>query len=162
MTQQSMDMFEFLADLVSVGLKLLWVTGAGFLLFYWLNDPIKLSNEKVWAKIVIVSILTINGVFIHRTVIPFIQGQIGRTMLEGVSLRRKILFVTTGVISFVSWYGPLVVANLSQLNFQVPMVQILIVYAIVLLMVLSIAHMVLFGSQIAKFVRMHIRVRRHI
>jgi hypothetical protein len=160
MTTQSYEVFEFLADLVSVGLKLLWVTGLGFLVFYWFNDPVKLGNEKIWAKIVIVGILTINGAFIHRTVIPFMQGQIGLTMLEGMSLGRKILFVTTGMISFVSWYGPLIIANLPQLNFQVPVIQILLVYAFVLLSVLAAAHTVLFGSQIAKIGRTIFRPSR--
>lgn len=153
MTQQKFEMFRFLADLVNVGLKLLWVTGLSFLVFYWMTEPVKLGNEKVWAKMVIVGILTINGVFIHRTVIPFMHGQIGRTMLDGVPFRKKITFVTMGMISFVSWYGPVIIANLPQLNFQVPMVQILIAYAFVLLAVLTIAHLVLFGSEIASYGR---------
>ena len=153
MTDQRVEVFEFLADLVSVGLKLLWVTGLGFLLFYWMYEPVKLGNEKVWAKMVIVGILTINGMFIHRTVIPFMKGQIGRTMLQGMPFHRKFMFVTTGMVSFVSWYGPLVIANLPQLNFQVPMAQILVVYAIVLCIVLALAHVILFGSEIASFGR---------
>jgi len=162
MTQQSFEIFAFLADLVSVGLKLLWVTGIGFLIFYYLNDPVKLGNEKVWAKIVIVGILSINGFFIHKTVMPFMYGQIGLTMLEGVSLGRKILFVTTGMISFVSWYGPLVIANLPQLNFQVPMIQILVLYGLVLAAILSVAHTVLFGSEIVRFFRMRFRRNQYL
>ena len=160
MTTQTYEVFEFLADLVSVGLKLLWVTGLGFLAFYWFYDPIKLGNEKVWAKMVIVSILSINGYFIHRSVIPFMHGQIGRTMLEGVMMRRKIVFVTMGMVSFVSWYAPLIIANLSQLNFQVPMLQILVLYGLVLCGVLAIAHVLLFGSQIATVIRKGVSRRR--
>lgn len=162
MTQQSFEMFVFLADLVSVGLKLLWVTGLGFLLFYWLTDPVKLGNEKVWAKMVIVGILTINGWFIHRTVIPFMHGQIGLTMLGGVPFRKKFVFVTMGMVSFVSWYGPVVIANLPQLNFQVPMVQILIAYGVVLFCVLALAHLLLFGSEIASLGRNRIRRRSYL
>lgn len=162
MTEQSVEFFEFLSSLVSVGLKLLWVTGLGFLWFYWMYEPIKLENEKVWAKMVIVGILTINGAFIHQTVLPFMGGQIGRTMLEGVSLGKKFLFVTTGMISFVSWYGPLVIANVTQLNFQVPMIQILIVYAMVLATIMVTAHVVLFGSEIANFWRNRLYRRRSI
>lgn len=160
MTTQTYEVFEFLADLVSVGLKLLWVTGLGFLAFYWFYDPIKLGNEKVWAKMVIVGILSINGYFIHRSVIPFMHGQIGRTMLEGVMMRRKIVFVTMGMVSFVSWYAPLIIANLSQLNFQVPMLQILVLYGLVLCGVLAIAHVLLFGSQIATVIRKGVSRRR--
>lgn len=153
MTQQKFEMFHFLADLVNVGLKLLWVTGLSFLIFYWLTDPVMLGNEKVWAKMVIVGILTINGYFIHRTVIPFMYGQIGNTMLGGVPFRKKFAFVTMGMISFVSWYGPVIIANLPQLNFAVPMVQILAAYGAVLLTIMVIAHLVLFGSEIANLGR---------
>lgn len=161
MTQQSFDVFEFCADLVSVGLKLLWLTGLGFLLFYWMTDPIKLTNEKVWAKMVIVAILSINGFYIHRTVIPFVHGQIGARMLDGVPLHEQMLFTTTGVISFASWYGPLVIANLPQLNFQVPMVQILVVYALVLVVLIAIAHVVLIGAASTSRARSLMRVRQH-
>ena len=147
---------------MNVGLKLLWVTGLGFLLFYWLQDPVKLSNEKIWAKIVIVFILSVNGWFIHRSVLPFMYGQIGQTMLGGVRFRRKFVFVTMGMISVVSWYAPLIIANLPQLSFAVPMLQILIVYGIVLFTVLTIAHLLLFGSEIAAFGRNRFRRRSYL
>lgn len=162
MTQQKFEMFNFLADLVNVGLKLLWVTGISFLVFYYFNDPVKLGNEKVWAKMVIVGILTINGWFIHRSILPFMHGQIGMTMLQGVAFRKKFAFVTMGMVSFVSWYGPVIIANLPQLNFQVPMVQILMAYGIVLLCVLTVAHIVLFGSEITQFMRSRLRRRSYL
>jgi len=162
MTQQKLEMFAFLADLVNVGLKLLWVTGLGFLVLYWLTDPVKLGNEKVWAKMVIVGILTINGWFIHRIVLPFMHGQIGYTMLGGVPFRKKFVFVTMGMISFVSWYAPIVIANMPQLNFAVPMVQILIAYAAVLILVMTIAHVVLFGSEIANMARNRLHRRSYL
>ncbi|WP_373635507.1 hypothetical protein [Yoonia sp. SS1-5] len=146
MTQRDYDIFAFLSGFVAVGLKLLWVTGLGFLAFYWAFEPVKLGNEKVWAKMLIVAILTINGVFIHRTIIPFIYRQIGEPMLQGISRRKRHAFVTAGIVSFVSWYAPLVIANLPHLNFQVPMIQILEVYGLVLLAVMIVAHLVLVGS----------------
>ncbi|MEO1640996.1 MAG: hypothetical protein AAFU41_17300 [Pseudomonadota bacterium] len=153
MTFQRLEMFEFLADIVNVGLKLLWMTGLCFLLLYWATDPVKLGNEKVWAKMVIVAILTINGWFIHRTVIPFMQGQVGYTMLGGITLRKKCVFVTMGMISVVSWYLPIIIANLPQLNFAVPMWQILLAYGGILSLVLLLAHVLLFGSEIAAYAR---------
>jgi hypothetical protein len=162
MTEQKFEMFHFLADLVNVGLKLLWVTGLSFLVFYWMSDPVKLGNEKVWAKMVIVTILSLNGWFIHRTVIPFMYGQIGSTMLGGVPFHKKFIFVTMGMISFVSWYAPVVIANLPQLNFQVPMVQILIAYALVLLCIMTLAHLLLFGSEIASAGRNRLRRRSYL
>ena len=143
LTQQSCDIFEFCADIVAIGLKLLWVTGIGFLIFYWAYEPIKLTNEKVWAKMVIVAILTANGVYIHRTILPFLQQQVGGTMLEGTTRLRQHIFISAGMVSFVSWYGPLIIANLPHLNFKVPMLQILGIYGIVLCAVFALAHLIL-------------------
>ena len=162
MTDQRLEMFEFLADLVSVGLKLLWMTGLCFLLLYWATDPVKLGNEKVWAKMVIVTILTINGWFIHRTVLPFMQGQIGYTMMGGLSLRKKCAFISMGMISVVSWYLPIIIANMPQLNFAVPMIQILVAYGAILLSVMLIAHVLLFGSEIMSYMRYRLRRRSYL
>ncbi|MEL6682475.1 MAG: hypothetical protein AAFQ09_07495, partial [Pseudomonadota bacterium] len=162
MTEQSYEYFVFFSDIVSVGLKLLWVTGFGFLVFYWANDPIKLQNEKVWAKMVIVGILTINGMFIHKTILPLIGQRVGTTMLYGLSLRRRAVLVTSGMVLVVSWYTPLIIANIPHLNFQVPMVQILALYGAALLGVLIVAHMALFGAQIAETMRYRIGGRRHL
>ncbi|MEJ6402286.1 hypothetical protein [Yoonia sp. 2307UL14-13] len=143
LTQHATDVFAFCAEVVGVGLKLLWVTGIGFLIYYWLYEPIKLTNEKVWAKMVIVAILTVNGHFIHKTILPFLQEQVGRTMLEGTTRLRQHLFVSASIVSLVSWFGPLIIANLPQLNFQVPMLQILAIYAMVLAAFFTVAHLIL-------------------
>jgi len=143
MTQQSCDIFAFCSDIVAVGLKLLWVTGLGFLIYYYVYEPVKLTNEKVWAKMVIVAILSVNGYYIHKTILPFLQQQVGGTMLEGTTQLQQHIFVSAGMISFVSWFGPLIIANLPHLNFQVPMLQILLVYGLVLAGVFIIAHLVL-------------------
>ncbi|MFQ1700694.1 hypothetical protein ACJ5NV_08865 [Loktanella agnita] len=152
-TSQNVELFIFFADLVAVGLKMLWITGFGFLLYYWAYEPVKLGNEKVWAKMTIVAILSINGVFLHKAVIPFLAQQIGQTMLHGLPLHKRMLFITAGMISFVSWYAPLVIANLPHLNFQVPMIQILGVYAITLIGVLSVAYIGLLGHFVAGVAR---------
>lgn len=143
LTQQHCDIFTFCADIVAIGLKLLWMTGLCFLVFYWIFEPVKLTNEKVWAKMVIVAILTANGVFIHRTVLPFLQQQVGGTMLQGTTLLRQHIFLSAGMVSFVSWYAPLIIANLPHLNFKVPLIQILGVYGIVLCGVFVTAHTIL-------------------
>ena len=153
LNEQNFQVFVFCADIVDVGLKLLWVTGFGFLIFYWFNDPVKLSNEKVWAKMTIVAILTINGMFIHKTIIPLLAKQIGLSMLEGLSMKYKMIFVTSGIVSMVSWYTPVAIANLPHLNFQVPMLQILCVYGIILLCVASVAHLILCGSTLLGMLR---------
>lgn len=147
MTEASFQIFLFLSHFVTAGLAILWISGAGFLLFYWANDPVLLTNHKVWAKIAIVAILTINGLFIHKLAMPFMKQQLGKKMFDGVSAKRQSAFIVVANVSLVSWYAPVFIANLPHLNFQVPMPQILAGYALGLGVVIAISHIVLFGRR---------------
>lgn len=142
-TDEMCNIFSFCTKVVTAGLFLLWVTGLGFLLYYYLFAPDGLANEKVFAKIVIVAILTINGVFIHKTILPLVAAQKGKSLLQDVLLRQRRVIVASAVISGVSWYGPLVIAGIPQLSFTVPLTQILVIYAIVLAVVLLLSQFVL-------------------
>lgn len=133
------DIFKFGSGIVSIGICILWLSGFGFLAFYALVEPIKLTNEKVWAKMVIVLILTINGLIIHKSILPVLKSQVGKRVFEGLDMTERRKLVTVGTISVVSWYAPLIIANLSSLNFTVPALQILSAYALVLLVVLALA-----------------------
>jgi hypothetical protein len=138
---------EFSSKVVTVGLALLWITGFGFLLHYGLFDPAKLGNQKIWAKMVIVGILTLNGVFIHRSILPLVQANIGRGLFEGLSGRQRTLLLSSGVVSGTSWYVPLLLGGIPQLNFVVPAWIILAAYGVMLtlgiLLTQGIARMVL-------------------
>ena len=126
------SIIEFCSKVVTAGLLVLWVSGAAFLLHYYAFDPAKLSNEKVWAKIAIVGVLTLNGVFIHRAVLPLIRARVGQSLFEGMTVLQRSLLITFGVVSATSWYVPLLLGALPQLNFVVPATTILLAYAVVL------------------------------
>lgn len=136
--------FHFGSRIVNVGLVILWVTGFGFLAYYGAFEPVKLGNEKVWAKMLIVLILTINGFFIHSIILPKVKAQIGRSLLEGMSTAQKSVLLTSGAISATSWYVPLLLGALPQLNFVVPMTTILFAYALMLALAVAVSHAVLF------------------
>ena len=84
-TSDQWNVFHFGSRIVNAGLILLWITGLGFLAYYSAFDPIRLGNEKVWAKMTIVLILTINGIFLHMAVLPKVKAQIGRSLLDGAA-----------------------------------------------------------------------------
>ncbi len=142
-TSEQWAIFDFGSKIVNAGLVLLWVTGFGFLAYYGAFEPIKFGNEKVWAKMLIVLILTINGFFIHAVILPKVKAQIGRSLLEGMSARQKSVLLTSGAISATSWYVPLLLGALPQLNFVVPMTTILLAYALILALVAVVSHGVL-------------------
>jgi len=130
-TQANLEVVEFATKVVTMGLVMLWGSGVGFLLHYGFFDPAKLMNEKVWAKIGIVMILTINGMFIHRMVLPLIRSNLGRPLFDGLPVGKRRVLLLTGAVSAVSWYVPLMLGSLPQLNF-LPAGTILVAYGILL------------------------------
>lgn len=143
-TQSHWKVFKFGSKVVNWGLILLWVTGLGFITYYGVFDPANLGNEKIWAKMTIVLILTINGAFIHSVILPRVKKQIGRSIMEGLPSSHRSVFVVSGAISAVSWYVPMMLGALPQLNFAVPMATILLAYATLLGAAILFAHVLLF------------------
>lgn len=131
-TSDYCQVVEFSSKVVSIGLALLWLTGLSFLVLYAVSDPVKLTNQKIWAKMIVVGILTLNGVFIHRTVLPVMRSQIGRGLFDRLLPRERSLLLASGAISVTSWYIPMLLGAFPQLNF-LPAVPILLVYALLLL-----------------------------
>lgn len=143
---QLLTFFTFGTHILTFGLFLLWASGVGFLAYYWHYSPELLANPKIHAKIAIVGILTLNGLILHLTVLPMLRRQEGKQLMEGLSRDQKQLMCATGITSGVSWYAPLVIANLPQLNFVVPMQEILTIYAIVLCGLLLASYFILIVS----------------
>ncbi len=131
---------HFSANIVNVGLMLLWVTGVGFIVHYALFDPDKLLNQKIWAKLSIVFVLTVNGVFIHSVILPRIKTQVGRKLFDGLTQFRKSVFLISGGVSVTSWYVPVILGAFPQLNFNVPAVTILLTYGILLAIAVVLMH----------------------
>jgi hypothetical protein len=124
---------KFCSGLVTLGLIILWISGSAYLLHYWAFDPGLIGNPKVWSKIVIVGVLTINGVFIHSRVLPIVAAQQGRSLFEGLATGQKRMLLFFGTVSATSWYVPLLLGAMPQLNFVVPATSILAAYTLLLL-----------------------------
>jgi hypothetical protein len=146
-SEESWAIVNFGARIVHAGLILLWITGIAFIVQYALFEPVKLTNEKIWAKLAIVSILTVNGSFIHSIVLPRIKARIGRSLFDGVSRWQKSAFIVSGAVSAASWYAPVALGAFSQLNFVVPAVTILALYALLLLAMALAMHFVMWAVE---------------
>lgn len=123
---------DWISRFVARGLLMLWISGIGFLLLYQATEPEKVFNPKIWAKITIVAILTVNGIAIHRLVLPFLRERIGKQLMTGVRPSKRAALIGCGVISVVSWTMPVVLGAAPQLNHVVPCVMILAAYLLVL------------------------------
>jgi hypothetical protein len=69
----TMDVYDtvlFASHTVTVALVLLWLSGIGFVVLGYLDDPAYIENQKIWAKVSIVFVMSLNGVYIHRALLP--------------------------------------------------------------------------------------------
>lgn len=131
--KQTIKNVRQLSHIVLAGLGILWVSGAALIYTRYSMDPAFLLNEKVWAKVVIVAILTVNGVAVHSIALTHLQSRAGRQMFTP-SLPRYMLGLTfVAAVSSVSWLVPFVLGVASEFNFTVPAVTILGVYAVMVL-----------------------------
>lgn len=137
---EQIAMVKFMTGIVSAGLAVLWFSGILYLAHYAMFDPVKLGNQKVWAKIAIVGVLTINGYFIHKTVLPLMEKQIGRSLFAGLSRKQITMMMVFGTVSATSWYVPLILGAMPHFNFIVPAPRLLVAYALILLIAIAATH----------------------
>jgi hypothetical protein len=126
---------DFSSKIVTIGLGLLWISGIGFLIHYGVFEPAKLENPKIWAKIAIVAVLSVNGLLVHFFVLPRIRNQVGKRLLDGLSPSDCSLVLLAGTVSAISWYVPLILGAIPQINYVVPAEVILSSYAFLVIAV---------------------------
>lgn len=155
-------MLEFGTKVVTGGLILLWLSGTGFLIWYGFFEPKNLSNPKIWAKVSIVAVLTVNGSYLHGIVLPIFRGQVGHSLFEGLSAGKRNMMVAGGITSVVSWYFPVAIAASPWLNFDVPIGYITGGYLAVLLLgvVLAMSTTALFARSLSAPIPLHIPKHR--
>ncbi|WP_433766490.1 hypothetical protein [Pseudomonas putida] len=79
----------------------LWVTGAAIIGIDYLDKGMQyFMNPKLQAKVIIVMMLTYNGILLHRLVLPALQ-KAGSLLKLGFSARMMALYC--GSLSAVSW-----------------------------------------------------------
>ena len=133
-----LDVAVHAAKLTTFGLLILWLSGIGFLLEYSNTAPEKLENPKIYAKIIIVALLSLNGYLIHRLVFPILWRYTGKDILGSASIRVLFLFCACAAISTVSWIFPLVFGLNSALNFTYPAEDLLALYVVCIVFGISV------------------------
>ena len=102
-SRDSYDTVIFVSRTATVSLLLLWLTGIGLVSVGYLDDPLYIANQKIWAKVSIVLLMSINGTYIHRWLLPRFAdvargGLLIRTATE--SARMRLAFAT----SLAGWF----------------------------------------------------------
>lgn len=141
------SLFGFATRYVIVGLAILWITGCGFLIHYAVFSPEKLANPKIYAKLALVSVLSINGYLLHHHVLRRVaeMKDCGHLLTSRVGR----LCLLSGAVSAASWTGAFLLGALPVLNNKVSFFMLVAIWAVFVLVAYLSAKgfIVLFGHR---------------
>ena len=119
-----------LKSTVSLALVALWITGIAVV---WLDASSKglvyFQNPKLQAKIGIVALLTLNGVLLHRTVMPVLTK--AGSLLK-LSLNQRRLAIFAGTLSAVSWFYAAMLGVGRPLSWKYSLLELLAAYPLLI------------------------------
>lgn len=133
-TRSDAHLVHLVSLLAAAGLAALWVSGIGFLIMAWFDNPALLGSPKVQAKLIVVAILTINGAVLHFKVLPQIERAVGRPLFCKSSSARsdRIMMRVCGAVSAASWWTPFILGTVRELNYAAPIWAFLAGYVVLL------------------------------
>ncbi|ABM33154.1 conserved hypothetical protein [Paracidovorax citrulli AAC00-1] len=116
---------------MTAALWLLWATGLLFVYIGYAQDPAYVMNEKLWMKILAVSVLTLNGMLMHRFAFPLMMQ--GGVFLE-LPLGRMLGLTLFAAVSSVSWLYASFLGIARSWNHVMPFQHALAIYLGLLLL----------------------------
>lgn len=129
-SSEELGVLNVVSKVVQIGFIGLLLTGAGFLYTFISESGLQnfvLSN-KLNAKITIISIIFLNSLVLHFTVLPLFKrykdADFGKVLRQ-----HRVAIFTSGAISAVSWYSALILGAWRGLNFSYS--TIIVVYLLV-------------------------------
>ena len=146
-SQKAAQQLIDLSHAVCAGLVLIWITGALLVTDSALDAPASIMNQKLWAKLAVVTALTMNAVLLHRIVMPMVKRRVGQPLFEAVFDRRPMASTLLGAISVVSWVFSAYLGVARELNGHANLVPILVSYLGALLLTWALAVVLLYSMQ---------------
>ena len=119
-----------LSYIVFFGLALLWLSGAILVGIRVTADPNVWMNQKIWAKVIIVAILTVNGIAVHNIALGRLEGRESQKLFSANRPYEMLGLSLIAAISSVSWLVPFVLGVATEFNFTVKAVVILSIYSL--------------------------------
>lgn len=131
------EIAHFLGSMCAGGLAALWLTGIALASWKVATLPEYMLNEKLWTKVFVVAVLTVNAFLVHNVALRRAQKQIGRRLFEGVPLRDRLALAAIGGVSATSWMFATLLGAAKEWSMVVPAHEILAVYYLALVVVVS-------------------------
>ncbi|MBB3997056.1 hypothetical protein [Aureimonas pseudogalii] len=116
--------------IVLVGFALLWASGVALTWLAVLADPAFLTNPKIWAKVVVVTALTVNAFMLHIRVLPTFSRSLGRSIDGRWRKRERVSFVACGAVSGASWVLAFALGVLREWNYAASFAAIMALWLI--------------------------------
>jgi hypothetical protein len=114
------------AKTIFMSLIVLWISGLALVLIGYLENPSQyLMNQKLWAKLSVVAILTLNGIVLHYFSFPRVVSHRG---ILGLGNIEKTLVVLSGSTSTVSWLFACYLGIARPWNYTVEYSFVMLVY----------------------------------
>ncbi|VVP92374.1 hypothetical protein PS918_03365 [Pseudomonas fluorescens] len=132
LTEHDHAHMESLQRSVVMALIGLWVTGAAIIGIDYLGKGMEyFMNPKLHAKVIIVLLLTYNGIVLHRLVLPALQ-KAGSLLELGFSARMLALFC--GSLSAVSWMYAALLGVGRPLAWKYSLSELLMAYPVLIVL----------------------------
>jgi hypothetical protein len=126
------DHMASLQKSVSNALLFLWITGAAIIGIDYLDKGMTyFANPKLQAKVIIVLLLTFNGMLLHRYVLPAML-KAGSLIDLHVNVRMFALF--SGALSGVSWLYAAMLGVGRPLAWKYSLTELLMAYPVLILL----------------------------
>lgn len=149
LTKEGFATLKAVSNVVWAGLLILLLSGFGFVALYlygYKNVHAIYSLDKIWAKTTIVCILFLNGLVLHRVVLPLFEKTLGKPFITPEFIKKSPIVFSAGAISAASWYSTLVLGGWRGLTASY--YQIMLAYLAVVFIGICISN--LMGKRITK------------
>ena len=146
-SQKAAQQLIDLSHAVCAGLVLIWVTGALLVTDNAVDAAASIMNQKLWAKLAVVTALTMNAVLLHRIVMPLVKRRVGQPLFEAVFDWRPMVSTLLGAVSVVSWVFAAYLGVARELNGHANLVPILVTYLAALVLTWALGVILLYSMQ---------------
>lgn len=106
---------KYASTVIAASLVLLWITGAGFIYLGYQADPLYITNDKLWAKITIVLLVSVNGLYVHRVLLPRLK-EVSQGSAFITTAAESALLRLSACVSTAGWLAAVFLGSAKFLN----------------------------------------------
>jgi hypothetical protein len=119
---------------IYAGLMLIWITGALLVISNAIEVPGSFADQKLWAKLFIVAVLTFNALLLHGIISPTVKSRISHSLFGTVLNQLPVASILFGAVVAVSCLFAAYLGIAKKLHAEIDIVSASSSYVIALLL----------------------------